>query len=91
MENRAEDLKMKCRECEREFAPNKPWQEFCCAQHRDAWHYRERKRAAVEAAEERRAERMNGHDNGAKREEKIDLVALGLASKLEPIKRRRFA
>lgn len=47
---------MKCdwEECEVEFTPAKPWQRFCCQQHRDAWHYRERLRADVREAEQLR-------------------------------------
>ena len=40
---------MKCNreECDAEFTPTKPWQKFCCAQHREAWHYREKLRDEV--------------------------------------------
>jgi len=78
---------MKCDKCDREFSPATTWQRFCSSKCRDAWNNREKLRRQIEAAEERRAERLNGHD-GSK--EKIDLVTLGLASKPEPIKRRRF-
>lgn len=79
---------MNCRECGVEFLAKRDWQEFCCTEHRQVWHYRQRKRAEVEAAEVRRAERINGH--GAS-EEKIDLAQLGLTPKPQPIKRRRVA
>ena len=85
----------KCRECGREFIAKRDWQEFCCTQHLQRWHYQQRKlqrkQIAAEAAEDARAEGMNGHaKNGhAPREEKVDLVALlKLASK--PITRRRI-
>jgi hypothetical protein len=26
-------------ECQQEFTSEKPWAEFCCAQHRKRWHY----------------------------------------------------
>jgi hypothetical protein len=47
---------MKCNweECEAEFTPTKSWQKFCCPQHRDAWHYREKLRADVREAEQLR-------------------------------------
>jgi hypothetical protein len=83
--------KMKtCRECGEEFAPVKGWQDFCCERHRQSWHYRQRKRADVEAAEMARARRMNGHGASEAREEKIDLAAL-VAREPEQIKRRRIA
>jgi hypothetical protein len=89
---------MKCKlsefgECEREFTPLKEWGEFCCTQHRKRWHYLNRKHEAVEDAEVRRDERLNGHANGhapVKLAKKLDLVALGLAPKAPPIKRRKF-
>jgi hypothetical protein len=81
---------MKCDWCESSFSPARSWQRFCCPKCRDDWNNREKKRAAVEAAEERREDRINGHANGGAREEKIDLAQLGLASKAEPLKRRRI-
>ena len=58
---------MQCDWCNREFTPAKPWQRFCCPQHRDHWHYREKTLARSDAehnayaAEVRDAEdRLNG-------------------------------
>lgn len=28
----------KCKNCEKEFEPKKPWQKFCKAKCRDTWH-----------------------------------------------------
>jgi hypothetical protein len=58
---------MRCDFCSREFTAAKPWQHFCCPQHRDAWHNREKTLARRDAehdayaAEVREAEdRING-------------------------------
>jgi hypothetical protein len=86
----------KCEFCGESFEPTKPErsvQRFCCPEHRKAWHYRDRKdeqyRAEVEAAEDRRQDRLNGLDgHGASTPApKIDLVALGITPKLT-LKRR---
>jgi hypothetical protein len=95
---------MKCRECEREFVPSRWWQDFCCTDHRQAFHRRKYKQEAVEAAADAREERMNGHgvnghteemnghaNGGVRGEEKIDLVSLGLATPPKPIARRKIA
>ena len=81
---------MKCDWCEGEFSPAKSWQRFCKPKCRDDWNNREKLRRQIEAAEERREDRINGHANGASTR-KVDLVALGLASKPQPVKRRRIA
>ena len=58
---------MRCDFCSREFTAAKPWQHFCCPQHRDAWHNREKAEARRDAehnayaAQVREAEdRLNG-------------------------------
>jgi hypothetical protein len=35
----------KLSECEKEFTSPKAWAEFCCEQHRQRWHYLQRKAA----------------------------------------------
>jgi hypothetical protein len=47
------------------------WQRFCCAKHRDQWHYDQKKQAAADEAEERVLRRNGGGGT------KIDLEALG--------------
>ena len=83
----------KCRECGREFIAKRDWQEFCCTQHLQRWHYQQRKlqrkQIAAEAADDARAEGMNGHAKNGHGEEKIDLVAL-LKLAPKPITRRRI-
>ena len=74
-----------CKHCDEPFHSDKAWAEFCCDQHRKAWHYQEKKRHDVEKAEAERAERVNG-----RQEEKIDLMSLGLVEPT-PIPRRRIA
>jgi hypothetical protein len=88
---------MKCKlsefgECQREFTPLKDWGEFCCSPHRKRWHYLNRCREAVEDAEARRDERLNGHVNGHDvAKPKLTLAALGLAPapKTQPQFKRR--
>lgn len=74
---------MKCDWCEMEFSPVKPWQRFHSQKCHDDWHNRERLRRQLEAAEDRRADRINGNGNGnghvnghANPEQKIDLASL---------------
>lgn len=86
---------MNCRGCDREFAPSRDWQEFCCAACRQRWHYLQRKQEAIEIADDEREDRRNGHTkqmNGGPREKKIDVVALlALATKpTKPISRRKI-
>lgn len=75
---------MKCDWCETEFSPSKTWQRFCKPKCRDDWNNREKLRRQIEAAEERREDRINGAN---RREQKIDLAALGSAS-IPQVKRR---
>jgi hypothetical protein len=79
---------MKCDWCEADFFQAKPWQRFCKPKHRDAWHNREKERRKIEAAEDRREDRINGHAASA---ERVDLVALGLAAKPVEVRRRKVA
>jgi hypothetical protein len=72
-----------CRECGEEFTPAKVWQEFCREQHRQRWHYRQRKRAAESMGEMR-----NG---GVHAPPALDLSALFPRKPEEPIRRRRIA
>ena len=51
---------MRCKFCDQEFVPAKSWQEFHSNQCRDRWHYQERKRQQIEAAEDARQDRLNG-------------------------------
>jgi hypothetical protein len=65
--------------CGQSFEPVKSWQLFVSPQHRDRWHYQERKRLEVEAAEiEREENRVNGHNGSAEERnaetEKLELV-----------------
>jgi hypothetical protein len=78
---------MKCEWDGREFSATKPWQRFYSSKCRDDWNNRERLRRQLEAAEDRRTDRINGHVNG---HEKIDLAALGLVAKPAAIKRRKL-
>jgi hypothetical protein len=86
-------------ECERVFTPLKKWGEFCCEEHRKRWHYLNRTRTpfreieAIENAEARRDERVNGHaSNGHDvAKPKLTLADLGLAQPTtQPIKRRKL-
>jgi len=84
-------------ECGQEFTPNSWQQVFCSQRCRDRFHNRKVARAkyaaAVEAEEDRIANRLNGHVNGAPRQPLPSLAELGFGRKAEPdpIKRRRFA
>jgi hypothetical protein len=84
-------------ECGKEFFPSSWQQVFCSKKCRDRFHNRKVARAkyaaAVEAEEDRIADRLNGHVNGEPRQPLPSLAELGLARKAEPelIKRRRFA
>jgi hypothetical protein len=79
--------RMKCEWCESDFFQAKPWQKFCKSKCRDDWHNRERLQRQLEAAEERRENRINGHDGSGHSE--IDLAALGLVTKPVELRRRR--
>ena len=50
-----------CRYCDREFLANRDWQDFCCSQHRQRWHYRQQK---------------NGHGRGIARIDLVALGAV---------------
>ena len=39
-----------CPWCEKPFFQDRDWQRFCCTDHRQRWHRRERKQCAVQAA-----------------------------------------
>lgn len=78
---------MKCLECEREFLANRDWQVFCCTDHRQRWHRRQRKAAAVEVAEDRLAD---GYTNGHAPREKVDLVAFLKLAPTKVLPRRRI-
>lgn len=87
----------RCRECGKEFVPKRDWQEYCCTQHLQRWHYQQRKlqrkQIAAEAAEDAREDRVNGngYTNGrTPQEEKIDVVALLKLVPAKPINRRRI-
>ena len=81
-------MQVKCDECKAEYFPEKPWQRFCRSKCRDTFNNREKRRAKVEAAEERRADRMNGVSAGGP---KIDLVALGVKPAAKPFVVKRWA
>jgi hypothetical protein len=78
-----------CRECGEEFTDKTRdgHQEFCREQHRQSWHYRQRKRATVRMGEMGIA-RMSGHAPPAL---EIELNALFPRKAEEPIRRRRIA
>jgi hypothetical protein len=39
-----------CDWCNKEFFPNREWQRFCCQDHQQRWHRRDRYQGAVQAA-----------------------------------------
>jgi hypothetical protein len=83
---------MKCDYCDQPFIPAKPWQRFCCAKHRDAFHNREKLGAAYRAKVEEAEDRLNGRSATIPTD--VNLAALGLAMPKaeEPMKRtRRFS
>jgi hypothetical protein len=53
------DMTEECRECGKDFIPNRPFQVFCDSKCKGAYHRRRYRQMAVEEAEDRLA---NGHD-----------------------------
>ena len=68
-------MTQECKECEKAFVPNRPFQVFCNDRCKGAYHRRKYRQQAVEEAEERLAERMNGHGTPEQRKEASEAVA----------------
>ena len=64
-----------CRECGKDFIPNRPFQVFCDSKCKGVYHRRRYRQQAVEEAEERREARMNGHGTPEERQRASEVVA----------------
>ena len=65
----------RCKECDKEFFQNRPFQVFCGEPCKGAYHRRRYRQMAVEEAVERREARVNGHGTPEQRRQATEELA----------------